>query len=211
MSAQSLKIVLLLIAIGLTVLLFTWPSGEERLTLSTKMDVGDVDVEISAKVKASDLATTAATVMLKPKFFGEDDEQRKWSLSADRAIQGGVDTSETVQLEEIDASSTLKDGSNVSLKAKKGAFVAATQELALSEGVELKGLGYTLKTDGLSGNIKTQNLRSDTKVSVEGASGEFSAGAFEMKGLDGHLHLSEGVKMRFYPNRTEKEYLESKN
>lgn len=205
MSTRSLKILFVLIAIALTVLLFTWPSGDARLTLSTSMDVGDVDVNIKAKVKASDLATTAATIMEKPRFFGEDEEDRKWSLQADRAIQSAESDADKIQLDEIEASSTLKNGSSVFLKATKGEFSTKTQAVSLAEGVELQGLGYTLKTDSVSGNIREQNLSAPSKVEIKGVQGEIKAGSFEMKGLNEHLRLDEGVKMRFYPKGSKKE------
>ena len=204
MSVRKTKFSFILLAFGLTILLFSWPTKEASLTLSAKME----GVPSSATLTKTPIGEIASTIMEKPHFTGEDDKNRRWGLDADRAVQTSKNHSEMVILENIKAFSTLANGKVLHMKANEGSYVNEKQDIGLQGAVEAQGYGYTLKTEVLQGNIKTQNFESTAPVLIEGVKGKVEAGKFEMFGEKGKVSLSSGIKIRVYPKRTEKTYAE---
>mgnify|MGYP003638381131 CR=1 FL=1 len=189
-------------AAGLTILLFSWPSDEDRLTLSTAMDV---DVDVDEKVAVAKVSSLASTVMESPNFTGEDAKGRHWGVKAVRAVQTMSENSETVKLEGIEAFSTSATGDSVRFKAKEGVYAVKGQDISLNKSVEVEGYGYKLKSTELKGNMRTQRINSSKPVEIKGLKGEIKAGAFLMEGSGGRVLFSEGVKIKYYPQRVEKD------
>ncbi|MFT7144757.1 MAG: LPS export ABC transporter protein LptC [Alphaproteobacteria bacterium] len=194
MNARTVKLIFLFLALGLTVLLFSWPSNDDKLNLSTRMDVED-NAEDTAPGNVSDVAST---VMEFPNFTGEGNH-RRWGVKADRAIQVKSDKSDKVRLEKVEAYSVAKNGESFIFSAHEGVFMGEIQKLSLIKDVKIKGYGYTLETDRINGNIETHKLDTETPIKIYGDKGILTAGQFSMSGLQGLIVLSKGVKVHLYP------------
>ena len=173
--------------------MFLWPSDrEERLSLSTAMEVPKEAKSLSR----TDMEGVTSTVMEAPHFTGEDTKGRRWSVKAKEAVQKFSETSETMVLNELEGESTLKDGQEVKFKAGSGQFQNETGDMALKGNVHLQGLGYTLKTQEIIGNIKTLQIRSQNKIFVTSTKGLLEAGAFYMQAGGDKMTFLKGVSVR---------------
>lgn len=188
-------------AFALTLVLFLWPAKEEeRLSLSATMEVPKEAKELSR----TDVSGITSTVMQSPHFTGEDEKGRRWSIKAKEAIQQSTTSSETMILTEINGISTTQKGEEVTFKANEGALQNNVGDMSLKGDVKIQGLGYTFKTETLSGNLKSFNLKSDEKVYITSPIGFLEAGSFEMIKGDDKIIFQKGVHVRLHQGRVEK-------
>lgn len=197
MNVRNVKFSFILSALALTVLLFCWPSEDDKLSISTSMDIEKSKVTINA----TNVSGVASTVMEFPKFTGEDKNNRRWGVKADRAIQTLVDNVEKMTLENVHAYSTSEKGQSFEFSAEKGFFAGVDKEIKLNGTVKMSGNGYLLETNQIEGNIQTQNFNTKSKIKISGIKGTIKAGQFSMLGKSGQITLSRGVKMRIFPKR----------
>lgn len=189
-----IKISFLFIAFFLTVLLFMWPSED-----IVRLDVGLPDTSMMEdRLKETSVTDVGGTSMLAPRFSGQDNKNRRWELSADQAVQVGEGPSGTVSLQKVEASAVGNKGGSVSFTAGQGVYEQKGGEVSLSDGVVVEGMGFTLKTDELKGNLQTNVLSGDSGVSISNDKGELNAQTFEVVGDGKTMKLSGGVSGRFF-------------
>ena len=166
---RSLRDILPLFALVLTVIVITWDEAARRVEPAKKQDV----LPESATIQNE---------LLKPVFNSVDDKNQPYTVTADRAIQGR-DNPDIVQLENPVADIKLESGEMINGDAQSGLYEQKTQKLNLEGDVHIKhSNGYTLSTEELRVDMITRKAYSGRDVFVEG-----DGGSIDAKGLEGDV------------------------
>lgn len=193
-SISIIKIILLITAIGLTAIMFLWPSAnDERVNLATP--------QVADQLKKTTVSDVGSTKMLFPRFSGEDAKNRRWELKAEEAVQKGLGEDGKIDLKKIEAVATTSSGHDLIFEAGEGNFSQISKTLVLKNGVKVSGHGYTLETAALTSNFDNNNVKGSSPVKIKGAGGELFAKEFEILHNGETVRLSGGVKGRFMPSK----------
>lgn len=166
---RSLRYILPLVALVLTVIVVTWDEAGRRVEPVKREDV----------LPQSD---TIQNELLKPVFNSVDAKNQPFSVTADRAVQGR-NNPDIVQLENPVASLSMNDGEKIEGDAASGLYEQKSRKLNLEGNVHLRhSNGYVLKTEELRVDIEAQRAYSGRDVRVEGP-----AGTIDAKGLEGDV------------------------
>ncbi|MBN8520636.1 MAG: LPS export ABC transporter periplasmic protein LptC [Alphaproteobacteria bacterium] len=163
---KILRIALPLVAVGLIIVVMTWPDMERQVPLPTKEEIVP-----DAKMGMNEL--------IKPLFQSTDKDKRPFTITAEKATQN-QDNPELVMMESPEADLQLSDGGWVAARAKTALFEEKNEKLFLSGDVNLfHDSGYTLKSPELRINMKTGEAFSDRDVRVTGPKGTLNASGME--------------------------------
>lgn len=166
---RSLRFILPIFALILTVIVVTWDEAGRRVEPAKKQDI----LPESATIQNE---------LLKPVFNSVDEKNQPYTVTADRAIQGR-DNPDIVQLEKPVADIKLENGEAINGDAKSGLYEQKTQKLNLEGDVHLRhSNGYTLSTEELRVDMVTRKAYSGRDVFVDGEGGSIDA-----KGLEGDV------------------------
>lgn len=162
---RSLRFILPLVALALTVIVVTWDEG------------GRVE-----PVKKDELIPQAESIqneLMKPVFNSVDEKGQPYSITADRAVQG-TQNPDIVTLINPVAKLDMDGGSALGGRAKAGLYEQKAQKLNLEGGVALNhSNGYTLTTEELRIDIAAQKAWSGRDVHVAGPDGTIDATGLE--------------------------------
>lgn len=163
---RSLRFILPLLALVMTVIVLTWDEAGRRVEPLKKAEVIDNSANIQNE-------------LLKPVYNSVDDKNQPFTVTADRATQGR-ENPDIVELDKPVAALTQTDGSKIEGDAAIGLYEQKSQKLNLEGDVHLKhSNGFTLKTEELRIDLATQKAYSGRDVRVEGPEGTIDATGLE--------------------------------
>ena len=123
--------------------------------------------------------------LINPKFDAQDEQNRPFSITSDRAYQNEED-SDDIQLEKPVAQMKLDDGTKISLQGKRGVYQQEDQLLHLEGDVRFThNDGYDLNTTKVDININEQTATSDEHVTGHGPAGDVEASGLRTNGKTG--------------------------
>ncbi len=186
---KYMRVVLPLVAVGLTVVVFTWDDAGHK-------------IQPIRKEELSPNSKNARNELLHPKFESVDENQQPFSVIADRAIQDR-ENPDLLNLEKPVADMNLKDGASVSANAARGVYQQQSQKLNLEGDVHLHySTGYTLTSEELRVDLLARKSYSDLDVRVEGPAGTLDAKGLEGDSNTGVLIFSGPAKLILYNDQS---------
>ena len=181
---RSLKLLLPLTALGLTLALIIYPN----LYPETKKFV----------IKPAEVTEAVENPpMLNPRFAGFDKDNQPYSLQAARAYQ---EKNNKVRLEEISADLTMKNGTWASVITPEGIYDIDNESLVLTDIFEVfmtesNAKTYHLTGTGLEVDMDKQIITSHKRVEVEAPMGSLTAGGFIIRNKLGKISFTGPVKL----------------
>lgn len=189
--ARIFKFTFIFIAIGLTVFLLTQNNEQvERVDISV---IEPVDNQLK-KTRVSDVASTT---MLSPRFSGEDNKNRKWLITANKATQSGTVGEEKVILDIVQANATTSNGKKLSFIANEGNYIRSTNTLSLQKGIEITGYGFIIKTKEIIASLEDGVVTGNNEVTVTTDLGQLVAKNFNIQGNGEKIVFAGGVNGQF--------------
>lgn len=171
-SARLIKFAFIFVALALTVFLLSQTNENvERVELTP--------VETDNPLGKNSV-TDVATTMEAPRFSGQDNKNRKWLVTAKKAVQTGALGTEKVTLDTVQANATNSDGEELAFSAKEGLFDRTSQTLALQKGIHINGYGFTLDTMEMVASLKESAVHGNAPVKVVTEQGNLSANSFNI-------------------------------
>lgn len=136
-------------------------------------------------------------VMEKPHYQGLDEQNRPYTIIADRAVQADADN---VTLQTLRADMMQGNGKWVALNAKNGAYNTKTKRLDLTNSVSLfyEG-GYEMRTERAEVDVHSGSAYGDTFVEGQGPAGTLEADSFHVFDRGKVIRFTGSVKMKIYP------------
>lgn len=182
---RKLRLILPLIAIGMTVIILTWDEAGQRIAPLKKEEVLPQSREIQNE-------------LLKPVFNSIDEKQQPYTVTADRATQGR-DNPDIVELAKPVATLQQNDGTKLDADATSGLYEQKSQKLNLEGDVHLRHSdGTVLTTEELRVDLATQKAYSGRDVRVENKSGTIDATGLEGDAEGGTLIFTGPAKVILY-------------
>jgi lipopolysaccharide export system protein LptC len=179
---RSMRIILPLIAVGLTVVILTWEEAGRKVE----------------PIKKEELVPQSANIqneLLKPVYNSVDANNQPFTVTADLATQDRSNP-DLLNLQKPRAEMAQDDGSKINADANAGLYEQKTQKLNLEGDVHLiHSDGYTLSTEELRVDIPVQKAFSGRDVRVEGPAGTIDAKGLEGDGASGVLIFTGPAKV----------------
>ena len=178
---KSLRWILPLIAVAMTVVIVTWDEG--------------VRTKPMQKEELIPQSENIQNELLKPVFNSVDKNNQPFTVTADRATQNRQNP-DLIELNKPVAELQQTDGSQLKGEAASGLYAQKEQKLNLEGAVKLKHSdGYTLSTEELRIDLVTQKAYSGMDVRVEGPAGSIDATGLEGDGDSGALIFTGPAKV----------------
>ncbi len=137
----------------------------------------------------------SSLTMSNPHFEGVDQQQRPFSVSAQKAIQMDK-TGDVMELEAPEADVTMDSGAWLAINADSGRFMRMAQKLDLDGAVSLfHDQGFELHTSDVRIDLAASSAHTDRPVQGQGPSGNMTAEGLDLFDggkrivLLGHAHL----------------------
>jgi lipopolysaccharide export system protein LptC len=135
--------------------------------------------------------------MVKPRLSGVDNDGLPFVITASRAIQEARG-SDRVQLEDVAADMSLKDGTALHVTALKGVVDTKTHVLQVSGGMHLTSKdGYDARTQSAVADLKAGTVHGENGIEAEGSFGRITAERFALNRDTRQLRFSGNVHMVF--------------
>jgi lipopolysaccharide export system protein LptC len=141
--------------------------------------------------------------MMKPKLTGTDDEGEPYLVTADEAIQDGLDAKRAT-LKNVEGDISLKDGHWLATTAPGGLLDARNRRLALAGAIAVySDSGYEFHTTAANVDMRSAIIVGNHAVAGQGPTGTFRADRFKIDRrarlvfLYGNVHMtidSHGAK-----------------
>jgi hypothetical protein len=171
---RNLTIVLLLVAAGLTVWLLADVRESHQFRISAAPPVAPTPT--AKEVHSAAETASATTVMVRPRYTGQDDQGHAWEVTADTADQRGTMQSSTLVLNTVAAVWRDVSRSEVfHLTADSGTYDAGGQVLGLSGNVSGTGPQMRINTPAAEANMATREVSGTEGVTVAGPLGGYDA------------------------------------
>lgn len=181
---KSLRWILPLIAVGMTVVIVTWDDGGRTKPMQ--------------KEELLPQSENIQNELVKPVFNSVDNKNQPYTVTADKATQSRQDP-DLIELEKPIANLQQNDGSKLDGEAASGLYQQKEQKLNLEGAVKLKhSNGYTLSTEELRIDMVTQKAYSGMDVHVEGPAGSIDATGLEGDANSGALIFTGPAKVILY-------------
>ena len=160
-----MKIVLPLAAIGLMAIIAAWPAFRDN-----------EQPMVEALEKEPELLQVTGPVLV-----GTDEEDRPYSIAADRANQG-AEGPHIVELSRPEGEIATGGGDRISLNAEVGRFDRESKQLHLLGDVELsRNDGHRFATDEAFVDMDSQSAWGNSPVQGEGPMGEIQSEGFRIE------------------------------
>lgn len=219
---RFIKIALLSLALGLTILLFSQRKNLD-VTLDLRQAVGTTHhMETAQKAleqtnqpalptRNLSVRDVSATTTLGPRFTGRDDQNRHWQISAAAAHHTGMeDSSGTVFLDHVDATAVTSANTKLHFEALQGQYNRANNQLKLKEKVLISGQGITLEAEEVESDLDTRKAWSNKPVKITANQGELVAESMEILHNGEHIRLEGGVRGTLHLKEKETQKNETK-
>lgn len=182
---KSMRWILPLIAVGMTVVIVTWDEAGQRTKPMKKEELLPQSENIQNE-------------LVKPVFNSVDRNNQPFTVTADRATQNRQDP-DLIELEKPVAELQQNDGSKLDGEAASGLYAQKEQKLNLEGAVKLKhSNGYTLSTEELRIDMVTQKAYSGKDVRIDGPAGTLDATGLEGDAVTGDLIFTGPAKVILY-------------
>lgn len=163
---KSLRLILPLVALIMTVVVLTWDEAGSRFAPVKKEEVIETPQNIQNE-------------LLKPVFNSVDSKNQPYTVTADSATQNRSNP-DLIDLDKPVASFLMNTGEKINGNAAHGLYEQKAQKLNLDGAVHLiHSNGYTLKTEELRVDLASGKAYSGRDVRVEGPSGSIDATGLE--------------------------------
>jgi lipopolysaccharide export system protein LptC len=134
-------------------------------------------------------------VMREPKLEGVDRNDRPFTVQANSAQQD-LDQPDLIELNAIAAELADDAGSQTQVEAKTGLYNAKSEQLVLSNGVNVRGAnGLDIQLDNADIDMKTGVMTSENPVSVTSRDGRVTADSVQVKDNGKRIIFKERVRM----------------
>ncbi len=194
---RSLKRTILRMVILLIILLIVWPLANRDFSgskLNFSNDNEKNKVEANGKKADAELP-----VMLKPNFFGNDDNGQPFNITA---VSGVSVSEDKVVLTEIAANMFLKDNSKIALNSSHGVYTSKNKQLILNGGVVITtDKGYKFETSSAQVETKTNMATGSEEVNITGRLGYIDAKGFTITNSGDEIVLFGGVNLNTNASR----------
>jgi lipopolysaccharide export system protein LptC len=141
--------------------------------------------------------------MIKPRLTGVDDQGLPFvvtALSASQVSRG----SDSVELNDVTADISLKDGTSLHVTAGKGIVDTKSHTMKLSAGIHLTTTdGYDARTASADADLKAGTIRGAQPIEADGKFGHISAQRFAMNRDKRQLLFTGRVRMLLHGVPTE--------
>jgi lipopolysaccharide export system protein LptC len=162
---RHLRFGLPIIAIIMTIATIVWTLNSGDTITS---HINDVAIEAIAKNE-----------LINPRFDSVDSKNQPYTITAASAVRNEADEN-IIILTEPAADITLKSGRWIAINAEKGDFNQKENNLDLQNTVEIHdNVGYTLKTNTMSINMKTETILAQSSIRAQGPAGTIYAAAMQ--------------------------------
>jgi lipopolysaccharide export system protein LptC len=133
--------------------------------------------------------------MVKPRLTGVDDQGLPFVVSALSASQVSRG-SDSVELNDVTADITLKNGTSLHVTAGKGIVDTKSHTMNLSGGIHLTTTdGYDARTAAANADLKAGNVHGEQPIEADGKFGHITAMRFAMNRDKGQLLFTGQVRM----------------
>ncbi|MFQ5957944.1 MAG: LPS export ABC transporter periplasmic protein LptC [Alphaproteobacteria bacterium] len=182
-----MKVVLPMSAAALAALVVAWPYLEGR---DSGMPLSFANVE----------ATTAeALFMRNARYFGSDDRDQPFTVTADSVIQAD-DQSDTIRFTLPKADILLSDGAWLALTADRGTLRRSDQTLLLDGAVNIfSDEGYEFRTERAEIDLSTSVARGNVAIEGQGPFGILNADTFRLDRDNRSIRFEGQVRLVLYP------------
>lgn len=182
---KSLRFILPLVALVMTVIVLTWDEAGRRVEPLKKEEV----IQTQANIQNE---------LLKPVYNSVDDKNQPFTVTADRATQGR-ENPDIVELDKPVAALIQNDGSKLEGDATTGLYEQKSQKLNLEGDVHLKhSNGYVLSSEELRIDLAAQKAYSGRNVRVEGPDATLDATGLEGDTNTGTIIFTGPAKVVLY-------------
>lgn len=206
---RVLKKSILRMVILLVILLIIWPLANRHWGSNLSFT--------NQKESAQSKNAENRPVMLKPKFYGNDDNGKPYSLNA---ISGVSVNDDKIVLNELSGDMELKDNSKVKVASKHGNYSSKAKTLILNDGVIINmDNGYEFTTNSAYVKLDENTANGSEEVLIKGPLGDINAKGFVILNSGDEIVLSGGVDLKAaipdedikkMNDKTEKEKYENK-
>ena len=183
-----MKVLLPAGAAVLTVMVVAWPylSGQDE-----GVPISFADVEPIG---------SATPLMSNARYFGTDENERPFSVTADTVTQAAEDE-DTIHFTAPKADMLLDSGAWVALTADRGTLHRAANTMELDGGVNIfSDEGYEFRTERAEIDIDANTAWGDQPIEGHGPLGILNADTFRLDNATGLLLFEGSVRMIVYPN-----------
>lgn len=133
--------------------------------------------------------------LIHPEFKSIDDKNQPFTLTADRATQND-DDQDLILLEQPNGELKMNSGEIISIHSKEGTYSQNTQNLFLSDTVELYyDQTYEMNTEQLYIDMKDRKAWTDVDVSGQGPRGTLEAKGMKAQSLDDSIIFTGPAKL----------------
>lgn len=203
---KFLRKIIFRVIILMVVLIIVWPLTVRNLQgykvnfLSEKENAEESTVSNGLEPKEKEVEDIP--VMLKPRFYGSDDNGQPYSISAD----SGVSVSEKkVVLSNIEGNMNLKDNSRLEVSSAHGDYFLKEKEVSLIGDVRISiDRGYDFKTNTAYIMFKENMATGSEKVEITGIMGDIVSNGFTIKNSGDEIFFFGGVDLTSNPEEVKK-------
>jgi len=182
---RSMRIVLPLLAVVMTVVVLTWDEAGRHVEPLKKEQVAPKEENIRNE-------------LVKPVFNSVDDKGQPFMVTADSAVQDKTNP-DLLNLAQPRAQIDMTDGAKVNADATSGIYQQKDQKLNLAGNVHLKHSdGYTLSTEEMRVDLVTKKAFSGRDVHVDGPAGTIDSTGLEGDANTGVLVFTGPAKVVLY-------------
>jgi lipopolysaccharide export system protein LptC len=190
-----LKKFIIRMVILLSLLIIVWPLVNKNWG-GSKLEFQNNDKPV-AGIPAKD--DSNLPVMLKPKFFGNDDNGQPFNITSDSGVS--VNENKTI-LTNIKSDMALKDNTRLKLASAHGDYASKDKKLILNDGVVINTeSGYILKTNSAYVKLNENMATGSEKVYITGDLGDIQANSFTIKNSGEEIVLFGGVILNTEPEK----------
>lgn len=179
---RRVRLLLPLVAIAIIAALMTWPAQEQNIAV-----LEEEQKQSLQNVRKNELES--------PRFESVDDENRPYTVTADKAIQAPEDEN-ILLLSNPVADMLLNTGNWVAIKSDNGTYLQDAEKLTLEDNVRLfHDDGYEMVMKKLDINLKTRTASSNTSVAGQGPAGSIEATGLRGDNMLGVLAFTGPAKL----------------
>ncbi len=138
-------------------------------------------------------------VMQNPKLNGLDDQGRKFSLNASRAVQS-VENPTQVELEKIVAKLPMEGGIFANIKAGNGSYDASEKNLELGGGVEITtSNGMVMKLQDAYVDLKKGTMNTDRQIEFTSETAKITSQSLKVLENGDSIIFDTNVRLTIQP------------
>lgn len=161
---------------------FALPIIAVIMTIATVIWTFTAENSITSDIAGATLKAIAKNELVNPRFDSTDSKGQPYTITADQALRGEQDE-DIILLTNPAADITLTSGRWIAIKSSNGTFDQDKNTLDLENNIRIyDDQGYTMQTEQMNIDIKTETLMSNTDINGQGPAGKIVA-----KGMKSNL------------------------